>query len=215
MKSTEIGSFPVALALRGRAVLVVGGAEEAVQKIPKLLAAGALVTVVAPHLDAALVPLVRRQAVRWFAREFSAGDVRGAQVVLLTLLDEPLAQTLRGLANTHHFLLCALDQPAYSDFYLVATLTRGPVQLAISTGGRAPLLARRLRQALEAALDTRFSEFAEGFAALRARVRTLSKSARTEVLERALAGFAMEVTLRYPESDGRAGLPPPQEARER
>lgn len=215
MKSTEIGSFPVALALRGRAVLVIGGAEEAVQKIPMLLAAGALVTVVAPRLDARLVPLVHRQAVRWFVRAFSASDVRGARVVLLTLLDEPLARTLRGLADAQRFWLCALDQPAYSDFYLVATLTRGPVQLAISTGGRAPLLARRLRQALEAALDARFSEFAEGFAALRARVRTLSKPARTEVLERALVGFAMEVALRYPEPDGRAGLPPPEEARER
>lgn len=213
MQSSELSGFPVALNLAGRRVLVVGGGDEATQKVPRLLAAGAEVTLVAPEVGSTLAQAAAAQSLRWFARAFVPSDVLGAQVVLLTLQDLELARSLRGLARRERFLLGAIDQPAYSDFFLVSVVSSGPVQIAISTNGRAPLLARRLRQALEAALDARFGEFARNFAELRARVRSLSKAARSEVLERALVGFAMEVRLRYPESDGHAGLPP-EEARE-
>lgn len=214
MSAIEIAAFPVALSLRDRAVLVVGGGEEAAQKVPKLLAAGAHVTIVAPCVDEPLAALARARAVHWFARAFVPSDCAGAHVVLLTEIDPVLAARLRALAAHHRYWLCALDQPAYSDFYLVSTLTRGPVQIAISTSGRAPLLARRLRQALERGLDGAFSEFARNFATLRERVRNLPKPARTERLEGALAGFAMEVRLRYPEANGQGAGYPPEPARD-
>lgn len=200
----------MALSLRGRAVLVLGGGAEAAEKVPRLLAAGARVTLVSQAAEPALVALAQTGELTWFGRTFLDSDVYGARVVLLTEIDEPCARALRALADRHHFWLCTLDQPAFSDFFLVSTFTRGPVQIAISTGGRAPLLARRLRQALERGLDERFGEFARSFAELRARVRGLTKGARSEVLERALSGFAMEVSLRYPEPEGHAGHPPDQ-----
>jgi siroheme synthase-like protein len=216
VQDPDLGSFPVALNLRRRAVLVVGGGDEAAQKVPRLRAAGAQVTIVAPEIAPSLEALSRSGLVRWYVRDFAASDVVGVDVVLLTLLDPARASELSLLSRRARFWLCAIDQPDYSDFFLVSTVTRGPVQIAISTGGRAPLLARRLRQALDRALDANFSEFARSFAALRARVRALPKPARSEVLERALAGFAMEVSLRYPEQDGHDGHVslPPDEAHE-
>jgi siroheme synthase-like protein len=206
---SDIEAFPVALALRDRAVLVIGGGDESAQKVPKLLKAGARVTIVALRVGEELAQAARERRVTWFVREFVADDVAGAHVVLLTEPDPQCAAELRALAQTARFWLCAIDQPAFSDFYLVSTLTRGPVQLAISTSGRAPLLARRLRQGLERGLDGAFARFAEQFAALRARVRSLPKTERSQVLERALEGFAMEVRLRYPEQSGQdAGYPP-------
>lgn len=210
MEQSGSEAFPVALRLRGRAVVVVGGDREAAEKVPRLLAAGASVALVSPDVQPSLAALAGEGRLRWFCRAFVESDVHGAQVVLLTDMDDARARQLRSLAARHHFWLCALDQPAYSDFFLVSVVARGPVQIAISTGGRAPLLARRLRQALDRALDERFGEFARSFAELRARVRGLTKSARREVLERALAGFAMEVSLRYPGSEGHAGHPPDQ-----
>ena len=213
MKESEISAFPVALNLRERAVLVLGGEEEAEQKVPRLLAAGARVTLVAREASEPLAALARTGAISWFAREFVASDLQGVAVVLLTVIDAERARSLRELTRRRGCLMCAIDQPAFSDFYLVSTVTRGPVQIAISTSGRAPLLARRLRQALDQGLDGAFGEFARKFAALRARVRALPKYERGQVLERALAGFAMEVRLRYPEPEGHAG-PPPDGARE-
>lgn len=210
MSSSETLVFPVALNLRDRAVLVIGGGEEAAQKVPKLLDAGARVTLVAAEVDERLAAQARAGRLCWFARHFTPHDVRGAHVVMLTEIDRTLARELRALASCAHFWLCAIDQPEFSDFYLVSTVTRGPVQIGISTGGSAPLLARRLRQALDSGLDGRFSEFARSFAGLRARVRALPKAERSQLLTRALEGFAMEVRLRYPEPCGHEASSPDQ-----
>jgi uroporphyrin-III C-methyltransferase / precorrin-2 dehydrogenase / sirohydrochlorin ferrochelatase len=214
VKANEIRVFPAALNLRARAVLVIGGGEEAVSKVPKLLAAGARVTIVSPLVDESLARAARTQQLTWFARDFSPRDVCGVHVVMLTDQDPVRAAELRALAQTARFWLCAIDQPEFSDFYLVSTMERGPVQIAISTGGGAPLLARRLREGLERGLDARFGEFARSFARLRARLRPLPKAERTALLERALTGFAMEVSLRYPEPDGQGAGYPPDEARD-
>jgi len=172
------------------------------------------VTIVAPQLDEPLARAARTHQVRWFVRDFVPSDVLGAHMVMLTEQDRERATELRALAQTARFWLCAIDQPEFSDFYLVSTLEQGPVQIAISTGGAAPLLARRIRQGLERALDARFGEFARSFAQLRARLRPLPKVERTQLLERALAGFAMEVSLRYPEPDGQGAAYPPDQARD-
>jgi siroheme synthase-like protein len=206
-------AFPVALNLQGRSVLVLGGGVEAVQKVPRLIDAGAHVTLVAPEVDASLARAARARALVWFARTFSPSDLHGVQVVMLTEPSAELAATLRALSRRHPFWLCAIDQPDYADFFMVSTLVCGPVQIAISTSGRAPLLARHLRRALAQGLGPRFGEFARSFAALRARLRPLPKGQRTELLERALDGFAMEVRVRYPERDGQGTDYPPEPAR--
>ena len=215
MLPTQIEAFPVALNLRGRAALVVGGSEEAADKVPKLLRAGARVTIVAPSVAPALARAARTGELAWYARDFVPSDLHGMQLVMLTELDAARAAELRTLARRFHYWLCTIDQPDTADFYLVSTVVRGPVQIAISTSGRAPLLARALRVALERGLGTRFGEFARSFAELRARVRALPKDRRREVLAGALAGFAMEVRVRYPDGDdGQGAGYPPDEAQE-
>jgi siroheme synthase-like protein len=210
----EIHAFPVALNLRGRRVLVIGGSEEALQKVPKLLAAGADVTIVAPSVDAVLSKLARARALTWYVRDFVPTDIAGAHAVMLTEIDPERGAMLRALANQRGFLLIAIDQPAFSDVFLVSTMVRGPIQIAISTSGRAPLLARRIRESLEAALDEHFGAFARRFAALRASVRLLPRAERSAVLARALDGFAMDVRLRYPEPEGQGAATPPEGARD-
>ncbi|MET0286980.1 MAG: NAD(P)-dependent oxidoreductase, partial [Polyangiales bacterium] len=105
--------LPVALPLRGRSVLVLGGTEEAVAKVPTLIASGARVTLVAPSVDASLASLARRRALDWYARDFLDHDVQGVHLVMLTEQDPVLARRLRGLPGK--FWLCAIDQPDVSD----------------------------------------------------------------------------------------------------
>lgn len=213
MTPRQNDAFPVALNLRGRSVLVLGGGIEAVQKVPRLIDAGAHVTLIAPEVDESLARAARRRSLVWFARTFSPSDLHGVQIVLLTEPSVELAHALRALSRRHPFWLCAIDQPDFADFFMVSTVVCGPVQIAISTSGRAPLLARHLRRALAEGLGARFGEFARSFAALRARLRALPKGQRTELLERALEGFAMEVHVRYPEPDGQGTDYPPEPPR--
>jgi precorrin-2 dehydrogenase / sirohydrochlorin ferrochelatase len=204
--------FPVALQLRGRSVLVLGGSEESVAKVPKLIEAGARVTLVAADVDPSLARLARERALDWYARDFLDHDVQGAHLVMLTEQDEGLARRLRALGG---FWLCAIDQPALSDVYLVSSVRSGPLTVSISSGGTSPLLARRIREGLERALDARFGEFARKFAQLRARLREMPRGQRTERLARALDGFAMDVHVRYPPEDGLSEGDPSTDVRER
>jgi siroheme synthase-like protein len=141
----------------------------------------------------------KRGELIWFARDFLDTDLVGAQLVLLTDQDERLALRLKQAKARYAFWLCAVDQPAHSDLFLVSIVRRGPLQIGISTGGGAPLLARRIRQALEAGLPQTLANFARSFADLRASLRQLPKLERTQRLARELEGFAMDVQVRYPE----------------
>jgi siroheme synthase-like protein len=212
----ETAVFPVALDLRGRSVLVLGGSEEAVAKVPKLIGVGARVTLVAPAIDPSLARLARERALDWYARTFLDHDVQGAQLVMLTDQDPELARRLCALrARRGGFWLCAIDQPASSDVYMVSSVRAGPLTVSISSGGKAPLLARRMRESLERALDAQFGEFARKFARLRAELRALPRVERSARLTRALDGFAMDVRVRYPHEDGLGAGDPSGDARER
>jgi len=192
-------TLPVALPLSGRNVLVIGGDEEACDKIEKLLCAGAHVTVVAQSVLVPLAQLAHRRLLTWYARTFTDSDLHGVHLVMLTAQDSLLAQRLIALKRTYPFWLCAIDQPDHSDIYLVSIVRRGPLQIGISTGGGAPLLARRVRQALEAAFDQGFADFAGRLASLRGALRSLPKEQRKQQLTEALSGFAMDVQVRYPD----------------
>jgi siroheme synthase-like protein len=183
-------------------VLVIGGGDEAADKVAKLLAAGAEVTVVAPRVREELARAAIQRQIVWYARRFDDSDLFGSSLVLLSFIDQALAARLVHLRGLHRFLLGALDQPDASDFFLVSTVQRGPLMMAITTAGQAPLLARKLRTSLESGLDEHFAEFARQFAALRASLRQLPRAERLIRLESALNGFALEVRVRYPASSG-------------
>ncbi len=191
--------LPVALRLAQRPVLIIGGDEEALDKLPKLQQAGAKIAVIAPQVHAQIAGLARRRELVWYARHWAETDLFGQSAVLITSRDAAEAQRLFALRKRYGFMLCAVDVPEFCDFFLMSTVQRGPVQIGITTGGAAPLLARRIRQALEAGMPDDFADFCREFAALRATVAAEPKAERMVALDSALNGFAMEVALRYPE----------------
>lgn len=193
--------FPAALNLEGRSVLVVGGDHEAEEKSQKLLRAGCFLSVVAPEVTAALGRWARQGRLSWYARPVCERDLLGRQLVLLSEPHPDRARWLRQQKSRYGYWLCTVDQPQFSDVLLVSTVIRGPVQIGVSTGGGAPLLARRLRQALEAGLDAKFVHFASVIARARASLRHLPKPERTARLNALLSGFAMDLHVSYPESE--------------
>jgi uroporphyrin-III C-methyltransferase/precorrin-2 dehydrogenase/sirohydrochlorin ferrochelatase len=190
--------LPAALNLAGRGALVLGGGDEALDKVAMLRRARARVTLVAERVRSELAGAARRAQLLWFARSFLETDLIGCRLVMLTEPDPALAARLWSLRQRYPFWLCAIDQPEYCDLFMVSSVRRGPLQIGISTGGGAPLLARRVREGLEAGLDAGLGEFARSFADLRAGMRTLPRAERQRRLEDALHGFALGVTVSYP-----------------
>lgn len=136
--------YPVFLKLRGRRVLLVGGGAVAASKLEGLLAAGALVTVVAPDIS----PALERRDVTIHRRSFEAADLDGAWWVVAAAPPEVNRQ-VQAAAESRQLFVNAVDDPAHATAYLGSVVRRDDVTVAISTGGRAPALAALLREALD------------------------------------------------------------------
>lgn len=180
--------FPVSLNLDGRRCVVVGEASdrEAVEKSAALEEAGANVR-----------RIVNPQSLR-------DEDVADAFFVISTPQDAALSARLRALADRYGFLLCCIDQPAYGFVAMAAIAKAGPVRVAISTTGLAPRVGKKLKQGLQAAMDSRFTRFVERLARMRESERERHPYPEEAPLRRramieAADGFSADVRFSYPE----------------
>ncbi len=170
-------SYPVFLDLRGRRCVVVGGGEPAAGKARELRAAGARVIVVAARPGLAIEELASRGEVRLRRRPYRTGDLAGA-FLAIAAGDEPAEReavwreavwreaTRRGLP------LNSIDDPPRCSFIAPAVVRRGALSVAISTAGRAPALAVRLRQWLEGELGHQHARFLALAGSVRAALAT-------------------------------------------
>ena len=145
--SSSASLFPAFLKLAGRPALVVGGGRVAASKLPALLDAGALVTVVAPEVR----PEIEAAGVAVRRRAFAASDLDGAWFVVAAATPEVNEQAARA-AEERRVFVNAVDDPRRASAYLGGVVRRGGVAVAISTDGAAPALAGLLREALDALL---------------------------------------------------------------
>jgi precorrin-2 dehydrogenase len=141
--------FPMFLKLEGRSCLVVGAGSVGEGKIRSLLAARAKVRVVAPKARKAVADWAGRGVVAWDARAFQPTDLDGAFLVIAATPSSDLNEVIFREAQRRGVLCNAVDDPEHCDFYFPAVVRRGQLQVAISTGGRSPALAQRLRRELE------------------------------------------------------------------
>ena len=138
--------YPVFLKLDGEPVIVIGGGPVAASKLDGLLAAGARVTVIAPHV----VPEIRTKATVIEAA-FEPSQLDGARWVVAAATPE-VNRAVAAAATARGLFCNAVDDPAVATAYLGGVVRRGEVEIAISTGGTAPALAGLLREALDAIL---------------------------------------------------------------
>ncbi len=138
--------FPVNLDLRGRRVLVVGGGPVAARKAASLLRAGANVTVVAPS---AVSELAEDPDIRWHRREYRRGEVASYRLAITATNDPKVNGQVARDGNAANVLVNSADDPANCSFILPAVITRGDLQITVSTNGRSPAFARWARQKLE------------------------------------------------------------------
>jgi siroheme synthase-like protein len=142
-------THPVFLCLEGRLCVAVGGDRPVEDKVEACRRAGAEVAVVAPELTPALRALADAGAVRWEARDYRTGDLRGAVVAYASADDPATIAALREEAARERVLLNVIDVPDACSFLAPAVVSRGDLQVAIGTGGTSPSLAAHLRREIE------------------------------------------------------------------
>jgi siroheme synthase-like protein len=136
--------FPLFLRLEGRRVVVVGGGEIAVRKARELVTAGAEVTVIAPELHESVPP-----EATWVARAYERGDLHGAWLAIAATDDRTVQGRVAEEAAAQRTFVIAADDLEHTSALSPAVVRRGPVTIAISSGGEAPALTRLLREIVE------------------------------------------------------------------
>jgi precorrin-2 dehydrogenase/sirohydrochlorin ferrochelatase len=166
--------FPAFLKLQSRRVLVVGGGAIAAQKIPGLLEAGALVHVISPKLAPPLVEWVRARQIDWSPKPFEPEDLNGAFLVIAATSLRDLNESVYRAADARNILCNAVDDIDHCHFYYGSIVQRGDLQIAISTNGKSPALAQRLRKELEQQFGPEYSCWLEWLGAARETLRAQS-----------------------------------------
>lgn len=147
--------FPVFLKLEELHTLLVGGGNVGLEKLSALLknSPAARVTVVAGIISGPVEDLASvHPNVKLVARNFRPGDLSGKDLVILATDDQELHKRIRAAARKQRILINVADTPDLCDFYLGSVVTKGNLKIGISTNGKSPTIAKRMREFFEAAL---------------------------------------------------------------
>ncbi len=201
-------AYPVSLDLTGRRAVVVGDDAVAHGKPGALLAAGALVTVIAEGPPQQLGRLEDDERVTVLRRGFAPADLDGAFVCVAGVTDGAVREAVFAAARSRGVLLNVMDDPEHCDFAAPAVVRRGDLVIAVSTGGRSPALASRLRRVLEERFGPEWEELVTLLGEVRERTLPLlpDLAERSRRWRRALELDELEAMVR----DGRG-----EEARRR
>ncbi|QWL60835.1 uroporphyrinogen-III C-methyltransferase [Aeromonas jandaei] len=163
--------LPIFCRLDNKPVLLVGGGEVAERKARLLLDAGAHLTVVAPELDPELAELAANGSIEWLAGEFAPAQLTGKWLVVAATDRREVNALVYQSANQARIFANVVDDPKRSSFIMPSIIDRSPLMVAISSGGKAPVLARLLREKLEALLPQHLGAVATFAGSLRERVK--------------------------------------------
>jgi uroporphyrin-III C-methyltransferase/precorrin-2 dehydrogenase/sirohydrochlorin ferrochelatase len=193
----RFAALPVSYAVAGRRVLLVGDGARALQKAQFLQRSAAAPALFAPDGDDALAGLAAAAGWSFAARLPAAADFDGCVLAFVGSDDPARAAAMASLARACRVPVNVVDDPALSDFAVPAIVDRAPVAIAISTDGAAPVLAQRIRAAIERLLPPGLGRVAELAAGLRAtvRARLADAGARRDYWAALFDGPAAEAAL--------------------
>ncbi len=180
--------YPVYLNLKNRPVLLVGAGPIAQQKLRGLLASRAHVQVVAPHAIPEMKRLARDGKIVWSKRSYKTQDLKGKALVIAATNDPALQKKVASQARAQGIWVNVVDVPPLCDFIAPAIVSRGDIQIAISTGGAAPALAKFLRKKLDHLIDLDYSDFVKKAQKLRPAILKLPKEKRQALWKRLIYG---------------------------
>jgi siroheme synthase-like protein len=163
--------YPIYLDLKGRDVLVVGGGAVAEGKALQLFEAGARVTVVSPHLTEALRAAADRGEITHLGGSFAEGDLNGVFLVISATDDRRVNEKVARAARERGMLCNVVDQPDLCNFITPALVTRGELQISVSSGGGSPTLTQRVKREVAALIGEEYGVLLELAAEMRAEAK--------------------------------------------
>lgn len=165
--------YPIFLNLAGKKCVVIGGGQVALRKVTAMLQHGADITVISPRLCKGLREVARQGKIRVRHRTYQAGDLEGAYIAIIAAGNRSVNLHASLEARCNKIPANVVDDPGLSDFIVPSIVRRGSVSIAISTAGKSPALARKLRSKLEGELDDKYAELALVIAGVRREVKKL------------------------------------------
>ena len=172
----ESSTYPVFLRLEDASCVVVGGGKVGERKVDGLLAAGAIVTVISPVVTPRL-EAKSKQDLTWERRAFQEKDLNGMVLAVAATDDARVNESVVEAARVAKVWVNDAPSADRSDFILPATVRRGDLTLAVSTGGGSPAYARLVREMLEDQFGNEHAEMVRLLAELRPRVMTAFQEA--------------------------------------
>ncbi len=164
--------LPLSLQLQGQAVLLIGGGQIALRKATLLLRAGAVITLVAPQIEAELEQALQKHGGHIHQRAFQDGDLAGQRLVVAATEDAEVNRRVSELAQAQGLLVNVVDRPGLSNVIFPAIIDRSPLLISISSSGTSPVLARLLRARIESSIPAAYGRLARLAGELREQVKT-------------------------------------------
>ena len=171
MKKAKQAFYPVFLNISRKKCVVVGGGQVARRKVRALLEHGASVEVISPDPCPELNKLVETGEVKVLRRRYQAGDLQGAFLAIAATDNSDINQQVIKEAQGKAVLVNAVDDAENSDFIVPSYLRRGDMTIAVSTAGRSPALARKIRTRLEKELGDEYASLVSLIGEVRAEAR--------------------------------------------
>jgi precorrin-2 dehydrogenase/sirohydrochlorin ferrochelatase len=198
MKRAHVSLFPIFIKLKAKKCVVVGAGKIAAAKAAGLLTSGARVVVIGPRAAEWIQSQARAGQVIWHRRRFVAKDVEHAFLVIAATNSNATNEAVFRACVERGVLCNVVDVPERCDFFYPAVVRRGPLQIAISTDGRSPALARRLRIELEQHFGSEYGQWVEHVGRMRRGIlsQDLAAGERRRRLDQIASGESFEQFLR-------------------
>ena len=162
--------YPLCLDISGKRCVVVGGGNVAERKVERLLSCGARVEVVGKALTPALAMWKGKGRIDHRDADYEDSFLLGASLVIGATDDEAVNGRIAKDARTRGIPVNIVDDPAQCDFILPSVVEQGDLLIAVSTGGKSPALARKIREELEEAYGAEYTVLLEILGELRKKV---------------------------------------------
>ena len=163
--------YPIFLGLSGKRCVVVGGGQVALRKVRALLEHEAEVKVISPKLCPELAQMAEKGVIMVLSRSYNDGDLEGAFIVIAATCDSEINRKVAEEAREKKILVNVVDDPEQSAFIAPSYLRRGALTIAVSTAGKSPALARKIRTRLEKDFGDEYASLALVIGEIRTELR--------------------------------------------
>jgi len=164
--------YPLTVRVDKKRVVVIGGGKVAGFKIVPLLKQGADIIVISTELDANLVKLVEEKQIRWYQREYEKNDIDDAFLVVAATSDSVLNEQIAEDASVNQ-LVNVITNPESGNVHFPAAIHRGLLNVAVSTGGASPKLAKKIRDDIANKYDEAYESYLDFLSEVRIKVKEL------------------------------------------